>query len=141
MAKKTTSTRSKSNTTRRTATGAQQYDRDVSAGGASSTTNRRITNAMERDAANMTRAEFREKYGASRAELFRRLQAADNARSAENTRRITGDNNNHTARMYDDFERQWDGLAREARSRGYAKGGMVKANCGASTKPNRKAKK
>jgi len=27
------------------------------------------------------------------------------------------------------------------RKRGYAKGGMVKANCGASTKPNRKARK
>lgn len=25
--------------------------------------------------------------------------------------------------------------------KGYAKGGMVKSNCGASTKPNRKAKK
>lgn len=135
MAKKTTSTRSRSNTTRRTAGGAQQYDRELSPSGASERTSLRVSRAMADDLVNLSSAEFRQKYNMSFTEARNRLKAADAARNSENIRRISG-RENSTTQMYDEMERR-----EQSRSRGYAKGGMVKSNCGASTKPNRKAKK
>lgn len=140
MAKKTTSTRSRSNTTRRTATGAQQYDRDTSLSGPSHRTFRSVRDAMQRDFRNMTPAEFRSKYGTNYGDAMHRLEASSWARNSEDIRSIRN-RENGTTRMYDDFERGRSAAAANARSRGYAKGGLVKANCGASMKPNRKAKK
>ena len=140
MAKKTTSSRSKSNTTRRTATGAQQYDRDTSLSGPSNRTYRSVRDAMQRDFRNMTSSEFRSKYGANYNDAMHRLEASSWARNSEDIRSIR-DRENDTTRTYDDFERVRSAAAANARSRGYSKGGLVKSNCGASTKPNRKARK
>lgn len=135
MAKKTTSTRSRSNTTRRTAGGAQQYDRELDTYGSSRTNSMRVSAAMRRDLSNLSPSEFQDKYGVSFREASARLDAADAARSSENIRRVTNGESS-TSKMYDRWERNAQG-----RGRGYAKGGLVKANCGASMKPNRKAKK
>lgn len=141
MAKKTTSTRSRSNNTRRTAGGAQQYDREFSEAGSSARTNLRVTAAMQRDFLRMTPAEFRNKYGAGYSESMDRIMAANHARKADFLRDIDSEETQRGARVYDEAERLSSESARETRRRGYAKGGLVKANCGASTKPNRKARK
>ena len=141
MAKKTTSTRSRSNNTRITASGAQQYDRELSEAGSSARANRRITAAMQRDFREMSRTEFRDKYGAYFLESMSRMRAADSARKAEFMRGIDTDESQRAARIFDRSERNSSRQASDDRRRGYAKGGLVKANCGASMKPNRKAKK
>ena len=136
MDKKTTTSRRKSeNRTTPTAGGAQQWDRNNSAAGPSNDTNFRLTNAMRRDLVDLGPRAFEDKHGVSYRKAQALLDAADSARNSRSIRNIAG-RRNSTTDMYDSFEAR-----AQSRARGYNKGGMVKANCGASVKPNGKARK
>jgi hypothetical protein len=95
------------------------------------------------DLGKLSSKDFKKKYGVTYTDAIARISAADSARSSKNIKEISGGKsltvqlkcmmnlkNVHVART-----------AKERKKGGYAKGGMVKANCGASVPPNRKAKK
>ena len=123
--------------TERTSSGAQQMDKGLEA----------IDRAREAISDQVRRLggvkAFEEEYGRSYRSVLAELHAADNASLANRLRRefgITGENS------FDSLERDASSRARQYNKggmakKGYTKGGIIKANAGASMKPNGKAKK
>jgi hypothetical protein len=125
-----------------TATGARMWTRDVNEKGQSAKALRGARSRILDDLGKLSSKDFKKKYGVTYTDAVARIDAADSARSSKNVKEISGKKSNSTTEMYDEFEKR--AVARTAKERkkgGYAKGGMVKANCGASVPPNRKAKK
>ena len=87
---------------------------------------------------------FKDKYGVSYNKARDMLAEGGSGDKANKYREKYGADNK-TADMYDNIAKRRAKAQGKAKggmiTKGYAKGGMVKANCGASMKPNRKAKK
>jgi phage shock protein A len=129
-----------------TATGARQWTKDITTRGESAKALRDAESRIQKDFTKLSSKAFKEKYGVKYIDAISRLSAASNAMNSQNIKEISGGKSNSATRMYDRNEKRWENTRKEAapakkEKSKYAKGGMVKANCGASVPPNRKAKK
>ena len=125
-----------------TATGAKQWTKDITTRGESAKALSDAEARIDKDHMKLSSKEFKEKYGVTYIDAISRLSAASNAMNSKNIKEISGGKSNSATDMYDKNEkRNVATTAKERKKGGYAKGGMVKANCGASMAPNRKAKK
>jgi hypothetical protein len=125
-----------------TATGARMWTRDLDEKGQSAKALRDADVRILDDLVKLSAKDFKKKHGVTYRDAAARIHAANSARSSKNFKEISGKKSNSTTEMFDEFEkREVATTAKERKKGGYAKGGMVKANCGASMAPNRKAKK
>lgn len=107
-------------------------------------TNSDLARKYDRDFDKLGAKGFKEKYGVSYNKAQDMLAEGHSGSMANKYREEYGDKNG-TAKMYDKMAERRAKAQGKAKGglikkTGYAKGGMVKANCGASMKPNRKAK-
>jgi hypothetical protein len=131
-----------------TATGAKQWTKDLDLKGESAKALRDAEVRISKDFEKLDTKAFKEKYGVTYRDAIARIRAADSARASKNIkedairRGLDDKTSSSRTEMFDKSEkRDVATTAKERKKGGYAKGGMVKANCGASMAPNRKAKK
>ena len=104
-----------------------------------------LSKKYDRDYDKLGAKGFKEKYGVSYSKAKNMLAEGRYGDMANKYREEYGDKND-TAKMYDELAERRSKAQGKAKGgmikkTGYAKGGMVKANCGASMKPNGKARK
>ena len=124
--------------TYKTAAGAQQYG-DADAW-------RSVDNRVRKDFLNMSPEEFKEKYGVEQFRAMARVWAGSNAAKSKEYKELGAKG---AAKVVDSGEKELLDRSKKsgytkggmAKKNGYAPGGLVQANCGASMKPNRTARK
>jgi len=111
----------------KSATGAQMFASDTAPKGRSVSTLRAAQSKALDEVTSIGSAKFKEKYGMSWTKYDARIDAAIEALYAKNSRNIKGGKSSSVAELHDRFEK-------EASSKGYNKGGLVKkyVNAGAS---------
>lgn len=123
-----------------TATGAKQWTKDLDIKGESAKALSAARSRVTKDFDELSSKGFKKKYGITYTDAIARIEAANSARGSKSMREISGGKSDSTTEMFDRWEKKDVAItAKERKKGGYAKGGYV--NCGASVKPNGKAKK